>query len=105
VHEPVLVHADVHEGAERRDVGDDPGSFIPGARSSILSTPSVNENASNCWRGSRPGRSNSARMSVSVGRPTARRHSGPGDALAQFVVAQQVRHCAPEIPAMRSTTG
>ncbi len=48
-----------------------PGSFMPGLRSSIFSTPSAKVNASNCLRGSRPGLASSARMSFSVGRPTS----------------------------------
>ena len=41
VHEPVLVHADVDEGAEGRDVGHRPLEQHPGFRSRISSTPSA----------------------------------------------------------------
>jgi|GEM_PF-959606 len=40
-----------------------PGSFIPIFKSAMLFTPSVNENASNLSRGSKPGFANSAMIS------------------------------------------
>ena len=71
VHQAVLVHADVDEGAERGDVGDHALPAPCRARGpSIFSTPSLNVAAVlNAGRGSRPGFSSSRRMSVTVGRP------------------------------------
>jgi isocitrate/isopropylmalate dehydrogenase len=69
VHQAVLVHADVDEGAEGGDVGDHAFEHHAGRRSLRSSTPSRKEAVLNSGRGSRPGFSSSCRMSCTVGRP------------------------------------
>ena len=70
VDQAVLVDADVDEGAEGGDVGDDAGELHAGLEIFDLVDAFGELKASNCWRGSRPGLASSVRMSVRVGRPT-----------------------------------
>ena len=69
MHQTVLMHTDVDEGAEIGDVGD--RAFKHHARLEVLdaSTPSWKLAKRNSGRGSRPGFSSSARISLMVGRP------------------------------------
>ena len=86
VHQAVLVHADVDEGAEVGDVGDRRlRGPCPACRSAISLTPSLKVAALNAGRGSRPGFSSSPRMSVTVGTPNLSLTNSAASALRSIV--------------------
>ena len=108
VDEAVLVHADVDERAEVGDVGHD--AFEQHARlrdRQIACTPSLNAAVLNSGRGSRPGFSSSARMSLTVGTPNCASANSSGLQRAQHRRAcRSARGPATPVRAtMRSTTG
>ncbi len=83
-----------------------PSSRIPGSRSFIVSTPSAKVAVVNSGRGSRPGFSSSARMSVTVGRPTASSTNDSGDSVRSVRESPiSSRMPTPAASTIRRTTG
>jgi hypothetical protein len=83
-----------------------PSSSMPGARSSIVSTPSAKVAVLKPGRGSRPGFSSSLRMSVTVGSPnrsSANRSGFRERSTAVLPISSPI--VVPAAVRMRRTTG
>jgi hypothetical protein len=106
VHQAVLMHADVDEGAEVGDVGDHAFEQHAGLQVlEVCSTPSRKVAVLNSGRGSRPGFSSSRRMSRTVGRPKRSSVYRRAEAASARGIADHVAHPSFMSARMRSTTG
>ncbi len=83
-----------------------PSNRMPGFRSPIFSTPSAKVAVLNAGRGSRPGFSSSARMSVTVGRPKVSSVNSAGfSAFSARVLPISAFRSVRECSRIRRTTG
>ena len=83
-----------------------PSRIMPGVRWEIFSTPSLKVAVRNSGRGSRPGLSSSAMMSVTVGTPKVSSAKSAGRSPESTrVLPISSDTCNPVVSAMRATTG
>ena len=83
-----------------------PSRIMPGVRSETFSTPSLNVAVLNSGRGSRPGLSSSAMMSVTVGMPKVSSAKSAGRRPESTrVLPMSSSTPSPVAAAMRATTG